>query len=118
MTKLTREDNLQRAQVQWFALQYPEFDKLLFAIPNGGLRHKAVAAKMKMTGVVAGVADLFLAVPNHEYHGLFIENKIKPNRQTDSQKDFEKQVKAQGYAYEVCYDLDGFMRIVESYLFD
>ena len=36
--------------------RWPEL-ALLFAIPNGGHRHKAVAAKLKAEGVRAGVPD-------------------------------------------------------------
>ena len=46
---------------------------LLFAIPNGGHRHKAVGAKLKSGGVKAGVPDCFLAVPKNGKHGLFLE---------------------------------------------
>ena len=35
----------------------------IFHVPNGGLRTKSEAAKLKAMGVVAGVADLFLPVP-------------------------------------------------------
>lgn len=44
--------------VQWFRRTYP--DVLIFSVPNGGHRRPAVAAKMKATGVVKGVPDLFI----------------------------------------------------------
>jgi hypothetical protein len=48
---------------------------MLFAIPNGGARHKAIAGKLRAEGVRAGVPDICLPVPRGEYHGLFIELK-------------------------------------------
>ena len=46
----------------WFAqVKHPAL-ALLYAIPNGGHRHKAVAARMKAEGVKAGVPDLCLPV--------------------------------------------------------
>jgi hypothetical protein len=44
--------------VQWFKRTYPRIR--ILAIPNGGQRHIAVAAKMKATGQSAGVPDLFI----------------------------------------------------------
>ena len=52
------EDQEQMLFVQWFRRTYP--DVRIFAIPNGGHRHIAVAAKMKATGQVRGVPDLYI----------------------------------------------------------
>lgn len=93
--------------------------ELLFAIPNGGARHKAVAGKMKAEGVKSGIWDLFLPVPQlvavgtlrmeTKYHGLFIEIK-EPNRRkhkdgglSDEQIKFGNAMHANGYATVVCY---------------
>jgi hypothetical protein len=52
------EDQEQMMFVQWFRRT---FDGVrIFAIPNGSLRHPAVAAKLKVTGVSAGVPDLYI----------------------------------------------------------
>src|SRR4051812_28710500 len=52
--------------------QFPNLN-LLFAVPNGGLRHIATAANLVAEGVKRGVPDLVLPVPVAPYHGLFIE---------------------------------------------
>jgi len=52
------EDQEQMLFVQWFRRQYPNLR--IFAIPNGGHRHVAVAAKLKATGTSAGVPDLYI----------------------------------------------------------
>ena len=52
------EDHEQALFVQWFRRTYPGV--LIFAIPNGGHRHIAVAAKLKATGAVKGVPDLYI----------------------------------------------------------
>lgn len=70
---------------------------------------------LKREGVVAGVADLFYAKATAQHHGLFIEMKVKPNRQTQTQKDFQKQVEDAGYRYEVVYAFDQFRELLESY---
>jgi hypothetical protein len=50
------EDHEQMLFVQWFRRNYPGV--LIYAIPNGGHRHIAVAAKLKATGAVKGIPDL------------------------------------------------------------
>ena len=52
------EDHEQMMFVQWFRRNYPGV--LIFATPNGGARHPAVAMKLKATGVVKGIPDLFV----------------------------------------------------------
>lgn len=44
--------------VQWFRQKFPEIR--IFAIPNGGHRHKAAAMKLKLEGVSKGIPDLFI----------------------------------------------------------
>jgi hypothetical protein len=52
-------EHLEQARlVMWFRQTYP--DTLIFAIPNGGLRSKSQAMKLKVEGVVPGVPDLFI----------------------------------------------------------
>lgn len=58
---------------QWEG-RHPEL-ALLFAIPNGGHRHPATAAKLKAEGVKAGVPDVCCPIPRRGYAGLYIELK-------------------------------------------
>ena len=81
---------------------YPELCNM-FAIPNGGARHKAVAGKLKMEGVRAGVPDICLAVANHKHHGLFIEMKFGQNKLQDEQKAWKDKLEIEKYAHVVCY---------------
>lgn len=47
----------------------------MFAIPNGGLRSKVTAARMKATGTRPGVPDICLPVARGKFHGMYIEMK-------------------------------------------
>ena len=122
-------DQLARAETEhahqtalfcWAALPdqqraYPELS-LMFAIPNGGERNKIVAGNLKAEGVKAGVLDIFLPVSRGGFHGLFIEMKVKPNKPTKEQQDFQTAVELQGYATSVCYSwVEAAMRI-ERYM--
>lgn len=112
------EHRLQCMCVSWFNIEFPEAKGLLFAIPNGGYRDERTAAKLKAEGVVAGVADLFLAVANHGYNGLFIEMKTKDksSHQRPSQREFQMRVERQNYKYIVCRTYEQFKEnLIEYY---
>lgn len=94
------ESDEQKALIKWWSIQFPQFDNLLFHIPNGGLRNLKTAVRLKAEGVKPGVADLFLALPTAKWHGMFIEMKRQHgNRQTELQKEFQAAVESQGYFY-------------------
>ena len=110
------EHRIQCACVKWFALQYPQYDGLLFAVPNGGNRDRITGAMMKAEGVTAGVADILFLVASHGYHGLAIEMKTEKGRQSPEQKQWQKKVERQGYRYTVIRSLDDFIETVNAYL--
>lgn len=110
------EHHLQVQSITWFAWQYPLLDGLLFAIPNGGHRHRAVAGKLKAEGVRSGVADLFLSMARQGNHGLYIEFKTPSGRQNNAQKFFQQRVTAEGYAYVIVRGLDDFQDAINDYL--
>lgn len=95
---------------------YPIIRDCIFAIPNGGHRHVAVGAKLKREGVKKGVADVFVSIPAHNFHGMYIEFKYGSNKQTVHQKCFEETVRAHGYEYKVCYSLDEAINLLKEYL--
>ena len=108
------ESNLQKQCVKWFRLCYP--DLLLFSVPNGGSRNKIEASRLKQEGVLAGVSDLILLLPNKDYHALCIEMKYGKNGQSENQKIFERKVKEFGYKYVVADSFDKFREIISEYL--
>ncbi len=83
----------------------------LHSIPNGGHRDPSVANIMKMTGVTAGVADLFLPARRWGHGGYYIELKVKGREASQDQKDFGEFVKSQGFAWRC---LDGWINARES----
>lgn len=70
--------------VRWFRLAYPKV--LIFAIPNGGHRHIAVADKLKAEGVVTGIPDLYIPAWR-----LWVEMKRQQGgKLSSSQKEMKK----------------------------
>lgn len=109
------EQALVIARVEMLAPSIPEL-RMLFAIPNGGHRYKATAAKLKAEGVKSGVSDLFLSVARHGFHGLYIEMKAQGGRVSDEQKEWISLARDYGYRAEVCIGADAAWNLICEYL--
>lgn len=112
------EHRLQSNMIRWYRLQYPHMAHNLFAVPNGSKRDAVTAAKLKEEGVLAGVADLILLKSNRFYGALLIEVKTPTGRQSDSQKEWQQLITADGYKYVIVRSLDDFIREVKQYISD
>ena len=90
---------------------------LLHAIPNGGLRSKATAARMKREGALAGIPDICLPVSQNSYHGLYLELK-RPigGRLSDKQSEIIAMLREEGYRVDICRGFDAAREAIESYL--
>lgn len=110
------ESKLQQACVKWFNYQFPNYRGMLFAIPNGGARSAATGRILKAEGVVAGVADMILLIPNKHYHSLCVEMKTEKGRQSPSQREWQEKVESVGNKYVVCRSLEQFIVEVEDYI--
>jgi hypothetical protein len=102
--------------VEWFRLQYKQYDKCLFAIPNGGVRNIGTAVKLKKEGVLAGVPDLFLMIPKTGWHGMWIEMKTKGGKLQDNQVEFMGRATLLGYMSVVCYGFEEAKDLITEYL--
>ena len=117
---LTCEDEHQTALIEWSELpetrkKYPML-KWLFAVPNGGMRSKATATKMKQTGVKRGISDLILLYPAFKYHALTIELKYNKNKLSKEQQDFIWHHEPLGYRCIVCWSWLDAKRQIINYL--
>ena len=105
--------------MQWVRAQsgvYPAL-KLMYAIPNGSLRHPAIAAKLKAEGVQPGVPDLCLPVARGGYHGLYIELKRrKGGVVSEHQRHWLEYLRKQGYRAEVCEGWERARNVLMDYL--
>lgn len=90
--------------------------KLLFAVPNGGLRSAKTAGMLWAEGVRAGVPDTMLPVPAGPFCGLAIEFK-KPGKTTsDKQDDYIDLLIDAGWMVVICTDAEAAIRTVQDYL--
>lgn len=111
------ESEHQKALFEWIRTQERRdirYSKI-FAIPNGGKRDKRTAINLKREGVLSGVWDIFVPIPNSNFGGLFIEMKIGSNMLTDNQKKFKDGLET-SYKFEVCYSWIEAKEVIQNYL--
>lgn len=89
---------------------------LLHAIPNGGQRGKAQAARLKAEGVLAGIPDLFLPYALRGFHGLYIEMKVGANKPSAEQRRVMGLLEAAGYICRVCWSAEEARQVLLWYL--
>ncbi len=77
---------------------------LPFHVPNGGLRTKSEAAKLKWMGTVAGIPDLALCIPGPRI--AFIEVKCPGEYLSEEQKDIRIKLVGMGFDYGVAHSID------------
>ena len=88
----------------------------IFAVPNGGSRHKIEAANMKRQGVKRGVADVILQIPKKGYASLCLEFKTSTGKQSAEQKEYQRQVEMAGSKYVIVRSVEQAIRELQLYL--
>lgn len=100
-----REGQEQAALMRELELRFPAVFELMYHVPNGGHRVKAVAGKLKAQGVKAGIPDLVLTMARGGFFGLYIEFKATPPNDapiSSSQHARIRKLNEQGYLAVVC----------------
>lgn len=113
------EGNEQAALFSWLRLRHPVAYRMAFHVPNGGHRHKAVAAKPKAQGVKAGVPDIAILLARGGFHGLFIEFKAAPPHSAavaDSQAAWVDALACEGYRATVCKGVTDAINEIDAYM--
>lgn len=116
MSKPRSEDALQKTMMQYIKLQYPNL--LVLAVPNGGSRHPAEAAKLKGMGVLPGVSDILLIWkgPHNETNIGAIELKVGRNKMTPSQIAFKDKWESCGGKFAECRSLEAVIATLKEWL--
>ena len=97
------EARRQAAIVSFVRLVAPHI--LIWAVPNGGFRTKAEAARLRWTGTLAGVLDLTLALPDGR--SAFWETKVpKTGRLSDDQLKIIDLLEKLGHVWAVVRSID------------
>lgn len=98
-TFYANEDQFQAATFAYINHNYPELRKLIFHVPNGGMRSKREAMKFKAMGLLQGCPDLVCVCP------LFgLELKMPNGVQSATQKQVEQIWTDAGVPYFIAYN--------------
>ena len=96
------EARRQAAIVSWLQWVAPQI--IVWAVPNGGLRSKSEAARLKWTGVLAGVFDLTLALPDGRC--AFWEVKTRTGYLSPEQILFANRLASNGHLWAIVRSID------------
>lgn len=117
--RVDREGLEQAALMCDLELSLPAVFDLIYHVPNGGHRVKAVAAKLKAQGVKPGIPDLVLNMARGGYFGLYIEFKASPPNDapvSPSQHERLRKLNEQGYLAIICRGHFDAMEQIRAYL--
>ena len=94
-----------------FCLKFHNPRGMMFSVPNElGGKNKISTALARSTGLMAGVSDTILILPNSKI--IFVEFKTAKGRQSEKQKEFENRIKKHGYDYYIIRSFDEFKKII------
>jgi hypothetical protein len=93
--------------IRWFAPQV-----MVFHVPNGGLRSKSEAARLKWQGVLSGALDLVLVLPKGQC--AFWEVKTTGGRLSTDQHRFIARLEASGHSWALVRSIDDARRELEA----
>lgn len=111
------EHDIQSAFFAWADLQRTRIPniEMMFAVPNGGMRHKATAGRLKAEGVKSGVPDVLWPVARGGFSGLAIEFKSADGTPTAEQRRMIDALQKQGWCAVICWDWQAAARTFAGY---
>lgn len=113
------ESKIQSQAVRWFTnnycLKHHNPRCVIFAVPNEATQNMpwAQLMKFKATGLLAGVSDTIVLLPDKT---LFVEFKTPAGRQSKSQKEFQKRVEALGFSYHIVRSVVEFKSVISDHV--
>lgn len=110
------EARIQQDCVTWFRNTYRNHANLLYKNHNEGQKNIIAASIDKALGLTPGVPDLFLAIPNIKYYGLYIELKRPGQTISAKQDEMIALLRRQGYKVEIITSVQDFQTTIYEYL--
>lgn len=108
---VTPEKSIQKQVVSFLQRYYPNLFYL--SIRNEGKRSLREGKEAKDMGLRSGASDLYFL---HNGKSLFLELKNEKGKQSEKQKEFEKQVTENGAIYIVAYSFSDAITAIQNFL--
>ncbi len=105
------EIRLQAQCYQWAHNNYPQTRGLIFAVANGGTRHKIEAMQLKASGLVAGIPDMLFIWKAKIYP---FEFKTDIGRLNPNQKKIHEIWNNQGTPVTIIRSFEQWEKIIKS----
>ena len=120
------EDSLQSACVKLWAIKYPDLIRVLFMVNNSGFKQRIEtkqgksislqAIRDKRMGLVKGVSDLILWIPNGLYNAAALEMKTEIGQQSLEQELFQAYCGIMNYEYMLIRSVNEFEAQIDNYM--
>ena len=104
------EDHVQASIVEWLRMVLPR--AVVSSVPLGGLRTKKEAAKLRWTGALKGIPDLFVALPAGRT--LWVECKAAKGSLEPEQKAVHAALSDLGHTVIVARDVEDVRSALQS----
>lgn len=102
--------------VNWFNHNFPELEDDFHHFANERKCTVMEGRNLKRMGVKRGVWDFFLAYPQFEWHGLWVELKVGQNTLTKEQIEFGMRKTARGYCAIPVLGFEAAKETITTYL--
>ena len=118
------EGQEQAALIRWLQVEkmrgteVGELIDHIYHVPNGGVRSWKTAVNLKAQGAKAGVSDLPVRQARGGWHGLYLELKATPPRDSDlaeSQYDWLEGSEYEGYCPALALGFEEAKRVLTEY---
>lgn len=118
MARYKEEELIQICYINWFKTNYPELAEDIHHFANERKCSVYEGVKLKRMGVLAGVYDIFIAIPRFDlgYGGCWIELKTKKGRLSEKQIAFGIQKNKRGYKAIDVWSLEEAKQATMDYL--
>lgn len=113
---LRPEQILQINYVNWFKEKFPLHEQDIHHIANERKCSFQEGRILKRMAVTPGLFDIFIAYPNSDYHGFWLEFKINKNKLNESQQKFMIRKMELGFYCAVAWDLETAKDLTKNYL--
>ena len=114
------ESNLQQSIIKWSRVAsctQPEL-KLLYSIPNGAHVSPKNRIRLLSEGLLKGMPDLCLPIPNGKYGALYLELKTSSGKISKFQKEIHELLRLYSNQIMIVRSIQEAIDAIQNYLYE